>query len=112
MRVTQLRCSVGGTKPDLRLPTVSRKKLRLADQLPDLAAGHLQGPERTVTQRTDHLLSLVPLLKQTRWPERSRSLERSGCGSRADPRGAVEGACGRGARGASGAGRPPARDGL
>ena len=28
--------------------------------LSDLAAGHLQGPARTVTQRLDHLLSLVP----------------------------------------------------
>lgn len=30
--------------------------------LPDLAAGHLQGPARIVTRRLDHLLSLV-------WPE-------------------------------------------
>src|SRR5215207_2871971 len=53
------------------MPTVSRKKLRPADQLPDLAAGHLQGPVRTVTQRTDHLLSLVSRFKQT-WRRRYR----------------------------------------
>src|SRR5215211_7313985 len=58
------------------MPTVSRKKLRPADQLPDLAAGHLQGPVRTVTQRTDHLLSLVSLLKQTRWRHGERLAQR------------------------------------
>src|SRR3954454_4491413 len=72
------------------MPTVSRKKLRTADQLPDLAAGHLQGPERTVTQRTDHLLSLVPLLKQTRWPERSGSRDDLGVGAWLGPQVALD----------------------
>ena len=57
---------VGGTAPEGRVPApvtgVSRCGLRYAGPATCLTAGHLQGPARTVTQRTDHLLSLV-------WPE-------------------------------------------
>ncbi len=50
--------AAGGTRTGDRLG-VSRVGFRQAVQPSDLAAGHLQGPARTVTKRVDHLLSLV-----------------------------------------------------
>src|SRR5215207_877598 len=91
------------------MPTVSRKKLRTADQLPDLAAGHLQGPVRTVTQRTDHLLSLVRLIEADAGAGAKAVLGQSARGRRRHPGGAVPGPRGPGARGPPGARRSPAR---
>jgi hypothetical protein len=43
-----------------------RVGLRQTGPASDLAAGHLQGPDKTVAQRTDHLLSLVIRMKADR----------------------------------------------